>query len=115
LSYKVLLSAISDLAIDETDKDEANLRFALASNTIALVAPQSVITALMSFHDEIKFSNKHRSDEKHDKLLIQLLLEIRRDIRLSSNDESSSFNFHLIGSRLKNYLQRNNIWFIRLP
>jgi hypothetical protein len=100
--YKVLLTAISDLAMDETDKDDANFRFALASNTIALVAPQPVIAALMNFHNEVRFSNKHRSDEKHDKLLINLLLEIRRDIGLKSKDDIDSFNYHLIGSRPSN-------------
>ena len=29
--YKVLLSALSDLAVDGTDKEEANKRFALAA------------------------------------------------------------------------------------
>jgi hypothetical protein len=45
--YKVLLSALSDLAVDGTDKDKANEKFSLAVNTIALVAPQSVISVLM--------------------------------------------------------------------
>ena len=39
--YKTLLSGLSDLATDGTD--EANLKFAQAANTIALVAPQYVI------------------------------------------------------------------------
>src|SRR4051794_34319819 len=55
--YRQLLTGISDLAVDGVNKEEANKRMALAVNTIALVAPQSVITALMNFHDEIKFSN----------------------------------------------------------
>jgi hypothetical protein len=95
--YKVLLTAISDLAIDGTDKNDANMRFALASNTIALIAPQTVITSLMKFHDEVKFSNPNRSDKQHDELLIKLLLEIRRDIGLNVADDPSSFVFHLIG------------------
>lgn len=32
--YKVLLSSLSDLAVDGTDKDDANRRFSLAVNTI---------------------------------------------------------------------------------
>jgi len=99
--YKVLLSSLSDLATDGTDKDEANRKFALASNTIALVAPQSVITALMKFHDEIKFSNPNKSDNKHDELLVKLLLEIRKDIGVSGRDDNKTFNFHLIGSAPK--------------
>ena len=96
--YKVLLSALSDLATDGTDKNKANMNFALAANTIALVAPQYVITALMDFHDEVKYSNPNKSPEKHDELLIRLLLSIRKDIGLAIKDDIDSFKFHLIGS-----------------
>lgn len=99
--YKVLLSSLSDLATDGTDKDEANRKFALASNTVALVAPQSVITALMEFHDEVKFSNLNKSVNKHDELLVKLLLQIRKDIGVSGRDDNKTFNFHLIGSAPK--------------
>ena len=95
--YKVLLAAISDLAGDERNKEDANKRFALAVNTICLVAPQTVVTALMKFHDEIKMSNKNKTIEKHDRLLIELLLAIRKDIGVSSNDSEKTFSFHLVG------------------
>lgn len=95
--YKVLFSALSDLAVDGTDKDAANVRFALAVNTIALAAPQEVIVALMAFNDEVKFSNSTRSPEAHDRLLKELLLAVRRDIGLAKGDDVSSFSFHLIG------------------
>jgi len=96
--YKVLLSALSDLAVDGTDKDDANRRFSLAVNTIALAAPQEVITALMAFHDEVKFSNPNTSPERHDALLKEVMLAVRRDIGLARGDDVGSFNFHLIGS-----------------
>jgi hypothetical protein len=96
--YKVLISALSDLAVDGTDKTEANMRFSLASNTIALAAPQYVIEALMDFHDEVKYSNPNRTIENHDKLLMNLLLAIRRDIGLAEKDNAETFKFHLIGS-----------------
>jgi len=100
--YKNLLTAISDLAIDNVDKEDANLRFASATNTIALVAPQEVINALMDFHNEIKFSNKDNySLERHDLLLRILLIKIRRDIKLDSKDKLEDFKFHLIGTRPK--------------
>jgi hypothetical protein len=99
--YKVLFSALSDLAVDGTDKKEANLKFALAANTIALAAPQYVIEALMTFHDEVKFSNPDKSPEKHDKLLNELLLAVRKDIGLAVGDNVKTFNFHLIGSAPK--------------
>ena len=99
--YKLVLTGISDLAVDGINKDEANKRLALAVNTIALVAPQKVITALMNFHDEIKFSNPNRSLENERRLLIELLLEIRKDIGLTTNDDKKTFRFHLIGASPK--------------
>lgn len=96
--YKVLISSLSDLAVDGTDKTEANMKFSLASNTIALAAPQDVIEALMDFHDEVKHSNPNKSPERHDELLIKLLLAIRRDIGLAKKDNVETFKFHLIGS-----------------
>ena len=99
--YKNLLQALSDLAIDGIDKEEANKRFSSYANTIALVAPQFVITALMNFHNEIKFSNPNKTTENHDKLLKELLIAIRKDLELSKDDEIDSFVFHLIGSKPK--------------
>lgn len=104
--YKVLLSSLSDLAVDGTDKTDANMRFSLAANTIALVAHQYVIEALMSFHDEIKYSNQNKSSEKHDELLNKLLLTIRKDIGLSKKDDPRTFSFHLIGSAPNKSLKR---------
>jgi hypothetical protein len=74
------------------------MRFAMAVNTIAIIARQSVITALMDFHDEAKFSNPNKSLKRHDELLNRLLIEIRRDIGLTSKDNEEIFAFHLIGS-----------------
>jgi hypothetical protein len=95
------LTSISDLVVDGIDKNEANMRFALALNTIALVAPQYVVSALMNFHDEIKFSNPNKKPENHDKLLIELLLAIRKDIKISEKDDPNTFKFHLIGTSPK--------------
>jgi hypothetical protein len=97
--YQDLLSALSDLAVDGINKNEANLKFAKSVNTIALVAPQSVINALMAFHDEVKFSNPNKTVEGHDKKLRQLLLEMRKSLELPFKDNPESFNFHLIGSK----------------
>lgn len=97
--YQELLSAISDLAIDDVDKDQANLNFSRAVNTIALVAPQEVISALMEFHSEIKHSNPNRSLEAHDQKLRTLLLKMRKSLELPFKDDPKTFNFHLIGSK----------------
>lgn len=96
--YKVLLAALSDLAVDGTDKRDANMRFCLAVNTIALAAPQYVIDARMQFHDEVKYSNLDESPKKHDVLLKELLLAVRKDVGFSGKDDPETFHFHLIGS-----------------
>lgn len=96
--YKVLLSSLSDLAVDGTDKEKANMNFSLAANTIALVAPQYVISSLMTFHDHVKFTNPNKSQEEHDRLLRELLLAIRKDIGLAEKDNLKTFDFHLIGA-----------------
>jgi hypothetical protein len=93
--YKVLLSSLSDLAINNSD-DEAKRKFALASNTIALVAPQSVIASLMAFHNYLKPSKNDKSIKEHDRLLKIILLEIRKDIGLSKKDDIKTFEFHLV-------------------
>ena len=99
--YRELLLAISDLAVDGTNKEQANQRFARAANTIVLVAHPRVINALMAFHDEVKFSNPNRTAEGHDRKLKDLLLAIRASLELPFVDDPDTFDFHLIGSRPK--------------
>ncbi len=102
--YRELLSAISELAVDGTDKNKANVRFAHAANTIALVAPQPVINALMDFHEEVRISNTNRTLKGHDAKLKALLLQIRKSLQMPFSDIPESFHFHLIGSSTPNEL-----------
>ncbi|UIR57455.1 hypothetical protein LZQ00_06455 [Sphingobacterium sp. SRCM116780] len=94
--YQELLASISDLAIKQ-DLAKANLRFANAVNTIGLIAPQNVITALMEFHREIRISNPNFSIEGHDTRLKVLILEIRKSLNLPYKDNPETFTFHLVG------------------
>ena len=102
--YRTLFNAISALAVDGMDKVTANQEFSLAANTIYLVAPQYVISALMTFHNEAKGSNPNSTIERHDKLLNELILAIRKDIGLNKGDKPEEFNIHLIGSVPDNIL-----------
>ena len=95
--YKVLLSAISDAAVGDA---KAVYHFALATNTIALVGSQAVIQALMAFHAGVEPSNPDRSPVRENELLRKLLLDIRKDIGLSKNDNPETFVFHLVGGAL---------------
>jgi hypothetical protein len=98
--YKVLLSSMSDLAVDNQDT-EAHRRFALAINTLALVAPQDVIKAMLAFHDEIRESRQGHDPARHDQLLGKLLLVIRKDLGMKPKDDPLTFQYHLIGVPLK--------------
>jgi hypothetical protein len=99
--FRELLLAISALAVDGVDKEEANQRFARAANIIVLVAPPKVINALMAFHNEVESSNPNQSTEGHDKKLKELLVAIRWSLQLPF--ENQAFDFHLIGSRQTKY------------
>ena len=51
----------------------------------------------MSFFEETKTSNPNNfSVERHDKLLGQLLLDIRKDLGINNTDDPQTFDFHLI-------------------
>ena len=94
--YRELLLAISDLAGDKpTSQDYHN--FAAACNTIVLVAPQRVVRALVEFHDAIALHKRDLPKEQHDSLLRELLLAIRKDMRVTPSDNERTFLFRLIG------------------
>ena len=95
--YRRLLSAISDLAVDN-QAHQAHRRFALAINTIALVAPQAVVEATLAFHDGVKGSGTGKTIEEHDRLLSRLMLAIRADLRIRPKDDAGTFKYHLAGA-----------------
>lgn len=97
--YKELLKSISDLADQTRDAEQSNQKFNVEMNTIALVAPQSVINAAMDFRMEISMENKNRTHEGHDIKLKRLVLEIRKDIGRNKNDDPKNFKYNLIGLR----------------
>lgn len=95
--YTEFLTAMSGIVEQRGSSVEAHCRYADAANTIALVAPQCVIEAMMDFHDEIGASNLDKSTERHDRLLSRLLLAIRSDIGVSK-DHPDTFVFRLMGA-----------------
>jgi hypothetical protein len=96
--YRELLASISDLADRSQDQAVARRRFAAAANTIVLVAPRDVVTAVMDFHEETSFANKHRTQERHDQLLKTLILRMRRSLELPFAKDERDLDFHLIGT-----------------
>lgn len=93
--YRALISSISDLQKESgVDKEKASENFALAFNTIALVASQAVISALIEFHKQWGTG--------YQEPLKKLMLEIRKDIGLSKRDKQKTFDFYFVGSKPKN-------------
>lgn len=84
--YKELVSSLSDI-LEGDDNVQGQKRFAVACNNLNLVAPVSVLKALQGFQDETKSSNPSRTLERHDQLLSLLLVEMRRDLKISLGDE----------------------------
>jgi hypothetical protein len=95
--YQELLSAISDLADDSVTVKQARRRFAAAVNTIVLVAPQTVIGALMAYYRELAGGTVNR--ESRVKLLKRLILEIRKSLELPFDDDPKTFDFELVAAR----------------
>jgi hypothetical protein len=94
--YRALLQAISDLAVDNSDAD-AHRRFASAINTIALGGPQAVVDALLAYHGGIA-SSQNGPRERHDQLLTQLVLAVRRDLDMRPKDNPGTFFYRLAGA-----------------
>ncbi|GAB4590884.1 hypothetical protein ETAR_04870 [Edwardsiella tarda] len=84
--YKELVSSLSDI-LEGDNNFQGKKRFAVACNNLNLVAPVSVLKALQLFQDETKSSNLGRTIERHDQLLSLLLVEMRRDLNISSEGE----------------------------
>jgi len=102
--YRELLCALSDLAVDSADQS-CRHRYAQAVNTIALVAPQDVVSCLMRFQNNVTSSNRPSSSgqggRNYQPELNQLLLEIRRSLNLPFEDDPSTFDITLVGIKLR--------------
>lgn len=87
--YKELVSSLSDI-LEGDNNFQGQKRFAVAYNNLNLVAPVSVLKALQMFQNETKSSNPSRTLERHDQLLSLMLVEMRRDLNISSDGELMS-------------------------
>lgn len=87
--YKEFVASLNGVISGE-DSPDGQRAFAKACNKLMLVAPQNVIEALRHFQQEIKISNPQRG-ERHDELMSNLFLAMRRDLRISPSDDSSTF------------------------
>jgi hypothetical protein len=79
--YKALLGSLSGI-LEGRGTAAGQMAFARACNDVLLFAPKPVLEALFRFQDEIRASNPHKSQQGHDDRLRELVVAIRRDLRL---------------------------------
>ncbi len=84
--YREYMAALSAV-VGHRSNDKAQTRYSDAVNTLALVAPPSVLRTLYAFQEEIRMSNANHSQVNHDNLLGDLLREIRRDVHPKRPDD----------------------------
>jgi hypothetical protein len=84
--YKEYISALSDI-VGHRSTPASQARYSAAVNSMTLVAPPTVLTALYAFQDEIRVSNQHKTSQKHDATLSALFREIRHDVHPKSPDD----------------------------
>ena len=92
--YKDLIQSLSGI-VGTDSTPEGNKHFALACNTLHLIASGGVLDALHDFQDEIKVSNVNRDSERHDLLLSRLEWEIREDLHIPRNPSLDRFRARL--------------------
>ena len=92
--YREFMAALSGITGSDATP-EGHRRFALASNTVQLVASKQVIAALHVFRDEIAASNTKRSWAREDVLLSRLIREIRLDLGLSRSANPDDLSIRL--------------------
>ena len=95
--YKTFIASLSGI-LEKESSPEGQKAFALACNNMLLFAPQAVLEALRSFQEETRTSNPNRQNDRHDELLSNLLLEIRKDLRVRPKDEAKIFKAWLWSS-----------------
>lgn len=99
--YREFLDALNGIVGTDSNPDNQR-RWAKSTNTIGLVASQTVLLALWKFQDAISQHNQNRSREEHDKRLNELILAIRADLGVTPKDNPELFSFHLWCSGVKN-------------
>jgi hypothetical protein len=95
--YKAFIASLSGI-LEKESSSEGQKAFALACNNMLLFAPQSVLEALRYFQEETRTSNPNRQNDRHDELLSNLLLEIRKDLKVRPKDKAKIFKAWLWSS-----------------
>ena len=95
--YKEFVYSLSGVISGESTS-VGQIAFAKACNNLNLIAPQSVITALQEYQQEIKISNSNKNPETHNILMSKLFYEMRKDLGVSPSDQVENFRVGLWAS-----------------
>lgn len=101
--YKNFIKALSDVAIDNKN-DDAQKRLSECFNTSLLIADANVVAKMMGFHDLIRMENISRNPDewltKHDELLTDLIIAMRKDLMGKEKIATVLFpKVHLVGKK----------------
>jgi hypothetical protein len=93
--YSELIAATSGIVEGDVTPDAQRL-FAMCCNTIGLVASQTVIQRLNEFRESLWVPPD--PPDAHERKFRELILEIRRDLNVSPEDDVQTFTYHLFAS-----------------
>jgi hypothetical protein len=101
--YKEFIESLSGV-VEGDSTPEGHRAFAKSVNNMMLFAPQNVLNALYKYRDATGISKMPFTRELHDKLLSELMYEIRKDIGVYPKDDAKRFEVSLwasgVGKRL---------------
>lgn len=93
--YKDYFAALAE-TIGPDVSHEARARYCVAFNTVGLFASQDVIKRLHAYQEITRLPYAEVSRDEHDRCLTDLVLAVRRDLKLRPEDDASTFSFHMI-------------------
>jgi len=93
--YKEYIAALSRVVGRDLDAN-AQRRYADAANSLTLVAPSDVLTALYSFQDGISYSNQSRDSTRNELMLSLLLRNMREDCHPKAPKDKAEFLFRML-------------------
>jgi len=94
--YREYILALSGM-VEERANLEAQTRYADAVNSLMLVAPPFVMSALDALLAETSYRNMDKNAERQDKLLGDLIRLMRKDIQPKPLKGDDELQFRLLG------------------
>lgn len=99
--YRDYFAALAETIGPQVSED-ARARYCIAFNTVGLFASQDVIKCLHAYQEITRLPYSEVPVGEHDKRLTNLVLAVRRDLRLRPGDDVGTFAFHMIAPYQRN-------------